>query len=271
MTVESKSSFVRHWDIDPGLLLCTTRRHGGVSSPPFDSLNMSFPSDGEDPDDAVRENRKRVASMLKIPPIRLTCGQQVHGTRIHRVNAKDVGRGAFSRADAFEGTDGLVTDVPSIPLMAFGADCPVVVILTPKTHLTNRGLGVAHAGWRGALAGIAPKLAREVVDVTGQKAENLTAFIAPSIGPCCYEVGGEVLTQGRSSDPNFDDHVRTKGGRTHLDLWGLLRAQLTRTGIPSNSIQTAAVCSRCQSDQFFSYRAAGQKTGACATIAMLRP
>lgn len=175
--------------------------------------------------------------------------QQVHGATVTRV----AGPGLFPACDA------AVTAATELTLVVRVADCVPIFLAGP------RGIGVAHAGWRGTVEGIARRSVAELVALTGEDAAQLRAFIGPSIGPCCFEVGPEVAAAFA------DAHVRpppggrtmppTASGREHVDLWAANRAQLIEAGLPPESVRIAGICTRCHQHLFHSYRGSGGQPG----------
>jgi copper oxidase (laccase) domain-containing protein len=160
-----------------------TTRLGGVSKVPFDSLNLGILT--EDDPGNVRENRRRLAGALRRDPERVVFARQVHGADLLRHDeapprelVPDSGNESQRDSDPPE-ADGHVITEPDLTALVFAADCLPVALSGPG------GAAMLHCGWRGLAAGI---LAR------GAEAVNATeAAIGPGIGPCCYEVGPEVL------------------------------------------------------------------------------
>src|SRR5581483_5342977 len=155
------------WE-QPGYDVAFTTRVGGVSEGVYESLNLTNGT-GDDPE-RVEENRRRACESLSLPYERLSFNRQVHSPTVHRAG----GRGAPG--------DGLWTDEPDVPMLAFSADClPIAIARTDGP----RRLAVVRAGWRG--------LSEGVVDAAvGAVGGTCAAVVGPAIGPCCYEVGPEV-------------------------------------------------------------------------------
>ena len=232
-----------------------TLRSGGVSTPPYDSLNLGFHV-GDDRL-AVRENRKRLAEAQNFSLQELAVGQQVHGASVVCVSQELCGRGRDSDADAIAGTDGLITGEPGVVLMAHAADCTLLFFY----HATPEYAGLAHAGWRGALAGIGTVLVDKLARL-GCRREAIRVALSPSIGPCCYRVGREVAER---VPVKYHRHVLTKREQGYyFDLPGFHRLQLLEAGIPGDNLFVSKHCTCCYGDMFFSYRAAGGRTGRMA-------
>jgi YfiH family protein len=225
-------------------------RLGGVSDAPFDTLNLGLLTDDEP--EAVRANRERLARALGLDPSRIFFARQVHGTRLleHRTAAapwrgsfrpesdRKVPRDASALLADVPEADGHVLRAPGAAALAFAADCLPVALRGPD------GVAIVHAGWRGLAGGI---LAAGVAAV-GAK----SAAIGPGIGACCYEVGDEVLEAFAS----LGEGVAT--GRM-LDLPEAARRLLVAAGV--ERVESAGICTSCESELFFSHRRDAGRTG----------
>ncbi len=167
---------------------------------------------------------------------------------------------------ALPDTDALITDTRGIVLAAFSADCPLVAVVDP----VRRAVGLAHASRRGTFGLIAARTVRAMERLLGSRPADMLAAIAPSIGPCCYEVGEEVLAEARGALPGAERFFARAEGRLRLDLWAANAAQLAEAGLAPQRIEVAGVCTRCRSEEFFSYRASGGRTGRFAVLVGLR-
>ncbi len=153
----------------------------------------------------------------------------------------------------------------SLPLAIFTADCLAIILADPHRHL----LAVAHIGWRGTVSKAA---ARAVEALVAQGAESgaLVIAIAPSIGPCCYEVDPPVIEPLRRAFPDrWEAWVALAGpGKWMLDLWAANEAQLVAAGCRPERIANPRLCTACRTDLFFSYRKEGGG-GRLVTVAAL--
>jgi YfiH family protein len=142
------------------------------------------------------------------------------------------------------------------------------IVYDPVQH----AFGLAHAGWRGTVGNIAGKLVAAMSAEFGSNPADLVVKLGPSIGPCCYEVGDEVISAWLESelDPACAA-VRPASPRAHLDLWHANSLAFEASGVPANQIEHAGLCTRCQADRFFSRRAGQGHRGLFATIGQLRP
>ncbi|MCL6628842.1 MAG: peptidoglycan editing factor PgeF [Armatimonadetes bacterium] len=225
-------------------------RLGGCSSPPFESLNIAFHTADELAH--VLQNRQRLLAHLGIPLEYLTTAKQVHGNDVAVVTSDMRGSGACDYDSAIEATDALITNVPNTCLMVQVADCPPILLYDPGRQV----IAAVHAGWRGSAQLITLKTVRTMVDHFDCQPKDIVACIGPSIGPCCYEVGPEVVYTVRETMGSLDGLAEpsTSSDRFHLDLWEANRRQLIEAGIREHNIEVAQICTRCKSALFFSER-----------------
>ena len=240
-------------------------RHGGVSKGAFDSLNLGLHVEDELND--VRRNRDIFFEGLELPKGQGTTCQQVHGSKVVKITKAQAGSGMYEFDESIRDADGLITNEPGIPLMLFFADCTPILIADP----VKKAIGVAHGGWRGTVASIGAKTVELMVKEYGSRPEDLLAGIGPAIGPCCYEVGAEVIKQFRDAFPDFYDKIIIdENGGQHLNLWKANQLQLIKAGIKPENIDVAGVCTACNHRQFFSYRADNGKTGRIAAVLSIK-
>jgi YfiH family protein len=211
-------------------------RVGGVSTAPFDSLNLGVLTD--DANDAVVANRGRLAAALGFEPERIPIGLQVHGAELalHSVPQEP---SPFARpGSAIPEVDGHVVTEPGLAPLVLTADCLPVALSGPG------GVAMLHCGWRGLAAGIVAAGARTV--------GATDAAIGPGIGACCYEVGPEVL----GAFAGLGEGVAS--GRM-LDLAEVARQLLLAAGV--ERIEAAGHCTSCEPELFFSHRRDAGRTG----------
>jgi hypothetical protein len=157
--------------------------------------------------------------------------------------------------------DGLVTATPGLALVGRSADCPLVLV-AGRADAGRPAVGMAHASWRSTVAGITARVIARLRDEFAVAPTSLRAAIAPSAGPCCYEVGEEVRDGARSAlGPGADAFFRRDAGRLLFDLWAANTAQLTASGVPREQIEVSGVCTICQGARFWSWRMQGEQAG----------
>jgi hypothetical protein len=247
-------------------------------------LNLGFTA--EDGREAVAENRRLlVEAITGDPATPLLTLRQFHSNLVVRAAAADAGRERPRKAD------GLLTDEPGLLLSIQTADCMPVLVVDRK----RRAVGAFHAGWRGTV--------RRIVEIGigrmrlefGSRPEDLIAAIGPGIGPCCYAVGEEVLSEFESQftyarelfrEVYDSDPVRLKypmlfltqrapghspiGPSLHVDLVEANRRQLLACGVAAKSIQVVGGCTQCQPELFFSYRGSRGHTGRMMAVIGIR-
>lgn len=246
--------------LDPEVVVqAAFTRHGGVSSGPYASLNMSI-STGDSREN-VAENRRRAFLAVGREPDSVADLCQVHSARVVVADAPRGRREHLGRADA------LVTDRPEVTLFLRFADCVPLALFDPR----RRAVGLVHAGWRGTLAKVAAEAVRTLVERYDSDPADIIAAIGPSIGPCHYAVGADVVTQTRAVfDDDADELLISRNGHDgyHLDLWAANARILRQAGV--KQIEVARLCTVCRNTEFFSHRAEGGVTGRCGVLIGLR-
>ena len=213
-------------------------RQGGASSGVFSGLNCGTGS--SDLAEAVAINRARVSAALGVEPDRLHTLHQVHSARVHVV--EDAPTPSGLQADA------LVTDRPGQALAVLTADCQPVLLADRQAGV----VGAAHAGWRGALAGVL-EATLEAMERLGARRENINAVIGPTISQRAYEVGPELLDEFLADDPeNARFFANGEGDRYLFDLPGFGLHRLRRAGIAQ--AEWTRHCTYSDEERFFSYR-----------------
>lgn len=237
-----------------GLVDCGfSARAGGVSEGCYSSLNLSL-AVGDDPEH-VLANRRRFASALKLDQARIVVPDQTHSANVFLVTEADAGRGALDHSAAIPDTDALITDTPGLPLALHFADCVGIFLLDP----VHRAIGVAHAGWRGTVEGIAAATVEAMNREFGASASDLLAAVTPSIDRHCFEVEGDVANRFARLF-NSDERILSPCSATkwRIDLRAANICLLERAGLDYSRIAISEQCTSCQSTEFFSYRRDGQ-------------
>lgn len=241
-------------------------RLGGVSKGIYESMNLSF-SRG-DAREAVMENFNKFCGAIGVDPSDVVISAQKHNTAIYNATEHDRGRG-ITRRLGYTDIDGLVTDKPGVALCTQYADCVPLFFADP----VKRVVATSHAGWKGTAARIAALTVERMCSDYGCRREDIIAGIAPSIGPCCFEVDFPVYEVFSSMEECGQSCIEDKGnGKYHIDLWEINRRALLNAGIPAENITVTDLCTRCHPDVFWSHRAVGNNRGSLAAfIGMTRP
>jgi len=230
-----------------------TLRAGGVSRPPYDSLNLG--SRVGDDDKAVVENRRRVRDLLRLPhePAWLT---QTHGTNV--LDLTEVEAARLSEADAVR-----FLEADAAVARGSGTVCAIQVADCLPVLFTNREgsvVGAAHAGWRGLCAGVLESTVRKL----GVQGARLLAWLGPAIGPDHFEVGDEVRAAFLTADPDSGAaFVANSRGRWQCDLYALARRRLATLGL--SEVYGGGWSTYGDRGRFFSYR----RDGVCGRMAAL--
>jgi len=264
----------------PWLVHGLSTRRGGASRPDSGEpvCNLGFAE--WDTREAVVRNRQAFQSALGASDLTLVPLRQFHSAVVH----------FFAAAPALAAKgDAAFTSVPGLLLAVQTADCVPILLVDPK----KRAVAAVHAGWRGTLARIAEKTVGEMRERLRSDPADLLAAIGPSIGPCCYEVGTELVTQFASQFAHAEewfDELRTGDEpnplqwlnrmppghqpppkKVRLDLPAVNRAQLLAAGLADNHIFPSGLCTACHPDLLFSYRKEGQQSGRLLSVVGIRP
>ncbi len=237
-----------------GVFAGFTLRGGGVSSAPYDSLNLA--DHVQDDIDAVHRNRQLLLSALGFPRARLLVPHQVHGTNL--VTVADNQEASWQQAVELSraGADGLLIGARQVAALLCFADCLPALIVSP----TGR-FAVVHAGWRGALAGIVGRTIQEMVRQDARAgydggAPTYNLYLGPYIHSECFEVSTEIAHHFKEifgSAAALDDR--------HVNLSAAVQADARATGVDPERVIDAGICTVCSHDQVFSYRASGGVCG----------
>jgi YfiH family protein len=232
-------------------------RTGGQSHAPYDSLNLSFDV-GDDAEKVLRD-RQLIAETLSMPLTSLTTAKQIHDGHVKVVSGEMRGKGCVDYEGAINATDAMVSNVQNTCLAILLADCVPILFYDPS----KGAIGVAHAGWRGTLRFVAENTVKALQKHFGCLPQDIAVGIGPSIGPCCYEVGQDVVSEVERAFGSAEGFVRkgSRDGNGYFDLWGANLQQLLRTGIPEENIEAARICTCHHPKLFFSYRHEKGKTG----------
>jgi YfiH family protein len=204
---------------------------------------------------ALRQNTDawgRLAAELGVDAEHLVRPKQVHGDAVIVVPST-----ILSPADI------IMTQTAGTAIAVQAADCVPLLFFDPSTG----AVAAAHAGWRGTAAGVARSATRAMAERFGTHAGNLIVAIGPSIGPCCYQVGEELL--GAFGPEGRRWFYRLAGGWM-LNLWNANRDQLVEAGVNSDNVHVAELCTAMHPDAFDSYRRDGESAGRLAAVIRAR-
>lgn len=232
-------------------------RQGGVSVAPYDSLNLGG-TVGDEPE-AVRRNHAIMHETLGLDPTRSVTTWLIHGVDVVYVNGPRDDRHWFAKADA------MITDRPNTPLVMRFADCTPLYFHDP----VRGAIGMAHAGWRGTVHGMAARTVQAMVERFGSHPADIRAGIGPAIGPDHYQVGEEVVEAAHAYFGSDAPIIRRDpvDGTAYLDLWTANRLDLQRAGV--EQVEVAELCTAANIHEFYSHRAENGQTGRFGAVLSL--
>jgi len=223
-------------------------RGGGVSDMPHDSLSLAGFHD--DAAENILENRRR---FLKLFPGQWSLAGcwQVHGADVRVVGSLEEAKPAEDQNGETIYCDVIVSNADDVLAGVKTADCVPILIGDPRT----RSFAAVHAGWRGTLASAVVAGLKRLSDEYGTKPEDVRVAIGASAGPCCYEVGSDVIDAFTSRFPNGAKlFTPTRPGHAFVDLITANRDQLESERVRPERIHVVPFCTMCRTDLFFSYR-----------------
>jgi YfiH family protein len=223
-------------------------RRGGVSSPPWQSLNLGG-TVGDHPDH-VAENRRRAFRSLNRPLSSNFDVWQVHSATVIRADAPRSPDKPHLQADA------IITDKPGVTLFMRFADCVPILLVDP----VRRAIGIVHAGWLGTVRQVVGAAVTAMRAEFGSSPGDLLAGIGPSIAAHHYPVGPDVIEQVQSVyGSDAGSLLPESDGSTHFDLWAANKLVLESHGV--RQIEIAGICTACEQENWYSHRGEHGKTG----------
>lgn len=238
-------------------------RIGGVSEGVYESLNLGM-NRGDDKEKVIK-NWDIFLSECDIPEREFVCGAQVHKNHVHIAGKEDL-RPAYGPCELIE-ADGYVTNVPGVPIAIFTADCVPVLMEDKK----NKVIGAIHCGWRSTVADI-EKEAVEAFKKLGSDPKDISIAIGPSIDMCCFEVGGEVITEVCNL-LNKDDksvYMKKTNGKYMLNLRLVVKKRFVSLGVNEEHIEYVGDCTMCNPKKYFSHRFSNGIRGSLASVIEIR-
>ena len=251
----------------PRLTHFQTCRDGGFSVENYSSLNMSY--NGDDPE-AVLKNRQKVAESLEVPLEHFVFCHQTHSLNVRIVGKKERGKGVYlNNGDELYEVDAMITNETDTMLCLKMADCIPIICFDP----VNNVIAALTAGWELTANKMAVKTVNTMSEVFGTLPSDVIVGMGVGAGRCCYEVDETIFSKLKASV-----HSNTvewglyleKDNRFFVDLKQINRIQLEEIGVLKDNIEISEICSICESEKHFSYRASEGKTGRSAIGIMLK-
>ena len=265
---------LRLYDLVPGVTAFSTMRHGGASHGNYGEFNINEYC-GDDAC-AVARNRQSLAEELNIPENRIIMPHQTHGVEVRRIAEDFLRLSDGARRTILEGVDAVMTDVRGVCVGVSTADC-IPVLLYDEEH---GAVCAVHAGWRGTLARIVLKAVMEMRLAYSTRPDKLRAVIGPGISMDAFEVGQEVYDEflnagfgmqgiSRQMPPMHPGDASEPPLKWHIDLKECNRRQLLHAGVKAERIHVSDVCTYSDSENYFSARKLGAKSGRIYTAAII--
>lgn len=216
-------------------------RYGGVSRRPFDSLNIG--KNSGDSAQNVAGNRKRIIMEMGMKPFVFL--NQVHGVEIQVIKKGDKSLcHSFEPGEDTFTADAVITDMKDLFLVIQVADCQAVMLVDPEKEV----IANIHSGWRGSINNIIGRCVRRMQDSFGCDSADILAGISPSLGPCCAE-----FVHYQKEIPKTLWKYKLPD-RDYFDFWKMSRDQLADAGLRKESIENMNTCTKCHTNEFYSYR-----------------
>lgn len=249
-------------------------RKGGVSKPPFASLNLG--TGRAEPYENILDNYRILCRTHGLCFDELALVRHEHGSNILRISAEDCGRGI--KLPPLDFSDGFVTDDPDVTLMTCHADCSAFFLYDP----VKRCIGLAHAGWKGMFARIGQKLALRLKTEFGSDPADIKAVVGPCICEKCFQVETELAERfatefdcpdiyGDGTSGIFAVPGRSAAeGKSYVSLHAAAVIQLLDAGVLPENIRLMRHCTFEEEELFYSYRRDGLNTGSMAAFLRLK-
>ena len=245
---------LNEYSIAKGVRAFSSTRRGGVSNGPFRAFNINAFC-GDDPA-SVAENRKALAAELGISADHIVMPHQIHGTECLQIDETWLAYTAAQRCQKAKGYDAVMTRLRGVCIGVSTADC-IPLLLYDAEH---DAIAAVHAGWRGTVKRIAEHTIRRMQQAYGTQPSGLQAVIGPGISLEAFEVGNEVYEAFRAE--GFDmEAIACRFSKWHIDLPTCNRLQLLAAGLQTDRIQMADCCTFSHTDEYFSARKLGLKSG----------
>lgn len=240
----------------PNLKAGFTTKNGGKSEKDYASLNLGFHVG--DSLDTVRINRNIIANKLSFPLNHWVGAEQTHEVKIQKITKNDRGRGAADYTSAWKETDGFFTMEKNILLTLCFADCVPIYFF----HPLSGAIGIAHAGWKGTVHGIAGEMIR-TFQSEGIEAKDILVAIGPSICENCYIVDERVikLVKNRLEGVDKKTYNLVSDHQFRLNLKECNKEILLHAGVKIEHIVQTEYCTSCHQEYFYSHRRDHGRTG----------
>ncbi len=248
----------------PELLHFCTTRYGGDSSGNYSTFNIS-PFSGDNAENQ-QINLGLLATELRISVQQIHFPYQTHSDNVKIINSDFLQLSDLKKSAYLDGVDALITNLPQVCIGVTTADCVPVLIYDKEQKV----VAAVHAGWRGTCSRIVEKTFELMKVSYGTNPENVFASIGVSISPEVYNVGEELITEFEKADFPVTEIFNRLDNQLYLDLWNANKWLLMQMGVPENQIEIAKICSFTNSNNYFSARKLGMKSGRMLSGIMMK-
>lgn len=260
---------INEYTIADGVLAFSTTRNGGVSEGYYSEFNINDFC-GDNPEHIV-VNRKLLADKIGVVEGHFVMAHQVHGVEVKKVDAELFSLSEDARKETLDGFDALMTDETGICIGVSTADC-IPVLLYDEAH---HAVAAIHAGWRGTVARIVLKTVQKMISAYHTDPKDLKAVVGPGISLANFEVGDEVYEQFKQAafDMNLIAEQRPATDQPlkwHISLPLCNQLTLQKAGVKEENIFQSGICTYDRSEEYFSARKLGIKSGRIFTAIMLK-
>jgi polyphenol oxidase len=242
---------------------CTTRQ-GGVSLGTYGTFNIS-PFSGDNTENQ-QANFSILASKLQNLPQQIIFPYQTHSDKVKIINSDFFELPESDKITYLDGIDALITNIQLVCIGVTTADCVPILIY----DRVNKVIAAVHAGWRGTCSRIVEKTIQQMIITYGTKPEDVFASIGVSISPVAYNVGEELVEEFEKANFPIPEIFNRHDNELYLNLWEANKWLLMQSGIPENQIEVAGICSFTNSNDYFSARKLGIKSGRMLSGIMLK-
>ncbi len=242
---------------------CFTTRLGGISQGPYESLNLGLGTDDDLKN--VMQNYHILAQSIGIEDSDFVTSFQTHTNNIRIVSSIDKGKGITIKRD-YRDVDGLITNEKKIALVTTHADCVPLFFYDPKIGV----VGVAHSGWKGTLYEIAREMIYKFTYNFNSNAGDIIVSIGPSLCQSCFEVDEDVKDLFLNENQEYKKFMYSIGEKSYIDLWSINEYMLIKCGVKKDNIENMNICTKCNTEKFFSHRGQKGKRGTMAAVIMLK-
>lgn len=250
------------WENCKGLKHLFTTRHGGVSEGCCSSWN--FGARSLDSIENIQRNFEILADLLETDCEHMVTTAQTHTANIRVASASDGGCSILPNP-VFQDIDGLLTNERNLAIITGHADCNAVFFFDPVKQV----IGLVHSGWKGTLSGISETMVSLMRGIYGCNPVDIQAGIGPSLCQHCFEVDQDVAEQFFAKNTDYHQFAYQKGIKTYIDLKAIIKHDLQAAGLHSEHIYDMELCTKENTDMFFSHRGQQGKRGIMAAVMML--